>query len=116
MPTSLSIESRLDETYHGSGTIKDGYRYLFRPRHPNAHAGSGWVAEHRLVMAEKLGRPLEQDEEVHHKNGNRLDNRLENLEIWVTSRGKHRRGAAIEGVVAHAVEMLERYAPERLKK
>jgi hypothetical protein len=67
----------------GRTKTTEGYVRLFMPRHPSA-TKSGHVKEHRYVMELHLGRPLAAHENVHHKNGVKDDNRLENLELWVT--------------------------------
>lgn len=61
-----------------------GYVLVYVGKHPNANRSSR-VQEHRLVMSEFLGRPLRSNENVHHKNGNKADNGIENLELWVTA-------------------------------
>jgi len=42
----------------------------------------GWILEHRHVIESALGRQLEKRERIHHRNGDKMDNRLENLELW----------------------------------
>lgn len=57
-----------------------GYVSLWVPDHPRAR--NGRLPEHRFVMEQVLGRQLLPSEEVHHRNGDRSDNRPENLELW----------------------------------
>jgi hypothetical protein len=91
-------------TGHVSATT--GYRYFYRPLHPNA-GKNGQVAEHTMVMAELIGRPLRQGELVHHKNGRKDDVRPGNLELWVEA---HPTGQRVKDLLVFARWVLANYS------
>ncbi len=70
------------------------------------------IPEHRWVMQQALGRPLLRDETVHHLNGVRDDNRLENLELWSSFQPA---GQRVEDKIAWAKEILARYGVDFLQ-
>jgi hypothetical protein len=57
-------------------------------------------------MEQYIGRPLLEHENVHHRNGNRADNRLSNLELWSTSQPS---GQRVDEKVGWAREIIELY-------
>lgn len=85
--------------------IQNGYKLLWIPNHPNSKK-LGYIQEHRLVMSNYLRRPLHKDETVHHKNGDTLDNRIENLELWSS---RHPKGQRVEDKIQWCKEFLNEY-------
>jgi hypothetical protein len=98
-------------TVTGDGSISHGYLWVTVKPEQRHLVPDGRMAEfeHRLVMARMLGRPLRDDEVVHHRSGDRLDNRPENLELWCTAQPK---GQRVADKLVWAREMVMRYDPE----
>lgn len=89
----------------GTWKTKEGYVITLRYDHPNA-SSKGSIFVHTLNMSEKIGRPLRKGETVHHINGIKDDNRIENLELWSSSHGS---GQRVEDKIEWAKQFLESY-------
>ena len=93
----------------GIKKMKTGYIYVYIDETSPYYSmvakgvGTGYVAQHRLVIAESIGRPLTKSETVHHKNGLKWDNRIENLELWSSN---HHSGQRLEDQIKWAIELL----------
>jgi len=84
-------------SWKGGKTKSNGYVLIFMPEHPFSQ--NGYVKEHRLVMEAHLSRTLLPTEVVHHINGIKDDNRIENLVITTNSKHtilhNHERGKSL---------------------
>lgn len=92
---------------HEPRITDNGYVLVYAPEHPN-RTKTGHMMQHRLVMSEYLNRPLYDNENVHHKNGIREDNRIENLELWIVSQPA---GQRVEDILEWARQIIDRYEP-----
>jgi hypothetical protein len=90
--------SRTSSKWAGVHITNNGYRRLRTER--------GWLLEHRYVMENFLGRSLMRGESVHHRDGDRLNNELSNLELWVRPQPN---GVRARDALAWAHEVIDRY-------
>jgi len=100
---------------YGEGTdwYEEPSGYIWRyagPDHPHS-SSNGHIYQHREVMAEHIGRTLKPGETVHHKNGDRKDNRIENLELWTKAQPS---GQRVQDKVQNAISLLEEYLSDAL--
>lgn len=100
----------LSPCWRGGRREEGGYILVYKPEHPRAKK-NGYIREHTIIMEDFLGRYITKGESVHHKNGDRKDNRLENLELWSHYQPY---GQRVEDKVAWAIEILREYKSECL--
>jgi hypothetical protein len=110
----ISLDDPFRKRKDGEGNIDtQGYKTITKRGHPNQMDEKGRIREHIYVMAEYLGRPLFKGESIHHKNGDRLDNRIENLELW--SKGQPP-GQRVEDKIKWYIEFLNQHGYKVIKE
>ena len=80
----MGLRSKHPSWKGGRRIDKNGYVRVYSPNHPRADK-PGYVKEHRIVMEKHLNRYLTREEHIHHINGDKTDNRIDNLQIVSSS-------------------------------
>lgn len=110
----IPINAPRKKNRNGQGCIDySGYKTICVKGHPNCMDDRGRIREHIYVMAQHLGRALIKGETVHHKNGDKLDNRIENLELWDRM---HPPGQRVEDKISYYIEFLTTYGYKIVKE
>ncbi len=82
---------------------------VFQKGHPRSHGSKGnYVFEHILIMEKYLGRYLTKGESIHHKNGVRFDNSINNLELWIKPQPS---GIRAKDALIWAKKIMAQYEP-----
>lgn len=103
----ISCTNKIRPDYGTGRYVKNGYVMVFAGDHPRtAGRKIRYLFEHILVMEKYLGRYLMSDENVHHINGIKSDNRIENLELWIKPQPS---GIRVTDAVMWAEEIIKRY-------
>lgn len=79
-----TMTGKRNPMWQGGMTVTDGYVVVRAPGHPRARGEGHYVRKHILVMEKRLGRYLTANEIVHHRDGNRMNNRIGNLQLFAS--------------------------------